>query len=211
MKPDVVSKLERHLQGNIDSECKVVYLLCEVRKLLLDEPKPFTLNFYCNWAMHVDLDRKPTTIEFLKTVDAYIINKLESDESTETIHQEDALLREFVSLQTFRRQLADFLNSHGLPTQICDQNHRWFSFMSAYSGLIEDGSIACKGEAPELKMVSKIIFSKGKLSADSHGELSFRVDWRVHLQDGRALRIEAEADPAVTALSFKFTLLPSSS
>jgi hypothetical protein len=51
-------KLNAFLADPVDSECKVVYLLCEVRKLLERVPahqRPFALNMYCHWALHVDL------------------------------------------------------------------------------------------------------------------------------------------------------------
>ena len=58
----------------MDDECKVVYLLAEVRKLLDPVPpaqRPPALNLYCHWALHLDLHGKDTLTPFLQEVDAY--------------------------------------------------------------------------------------------------------------------------------------------
>ena len=66
----IVEKLNAVIAKPIDSECKVVYVLCEVRKLLESIPanqRPWALNMYCHWALHVDLHGEDTIRSFLGT------------------------------------------------------------------------------------------------------------------------------------------------
>jgi hypothetical protein len=66
MTKDIVSKLMALLSEPVDTECKVVYLLAEVRKLLeRDDPNHNmgSLWMYCHWALHVDLESPKTTDE----------------------------------------------------------------------------------------------------------------------------------------------------
>jgi hypothetical protein len=60
MVPDILSKLDTELQQEITSERQIVYILVETRKLLEDLPETDgfeTLDFYCNWAVHRQMDR----------------------------------------------------------------------------------------------------------------------------------------------------------
>jgi len=71
----IVAKLRDALSDRIDSECKVVYILVETRKLLETyppNPLPFALKLYCHWALHVDLDNPNTTLPFLERVETYV-------------------------------------------------------------------------------------------------------------------------------------------
>ena len=55
----IVDKLRAAISEPVDSECKVVYILAETRKLLETyppDPLPFALKLYCHWALHVDLE-----------------------------------------------------------------------------------------------------------------------------------------------------------
>src|SRR5712692_5589567 len=107
----IVTKLRTALLDAVDSECKVVYILAETRKLLETyppDPLPFTLKLYCHWALHVDLDNPGTTLPFLERVEAYVegVRAGNSD-----MHGEQAMLREFVFLDTFRQQFRRFLQA----------------------------------------------------------------------------------------------------
>ncbi len=72
MKLAIVEKLRAILDDAVDSECKVVYVLAETRKLLETYPPnpfPFALKLYCHWALHVDLESRGTTLPFLQKVE----------------------------------------------------------------------------------------------------------------------------------------------
>jgi hypothetical protein len=212
MRNGIVEKLRATLNGDMDSECKVVYVLCEVRKLLPAakiEPNLFAIRFYCNWALHVDLWQESTTKQFMQEIDAYATRLLEGPENMPADHQ---MLREFVFLDTFRGQFLEFLKMNDLPTAICDDDVRWHEFLEHYAGVIEDGSLACgyggRGSG-DLKKVQKVIFTKGRTSAPG-SHMPFELLWQIHLLDGRILRVEVEASDALGGqfIGNHITLLP---
>lgn len=196
MRDHIVEKLRNHLSASVDTECAVVYLMAEVRKILEktdSQPEPFALRMYCHWALHVDLDRWQTTRRFLLAVDSYVRNNVEGFEPDECFHfkNENDLLREFLYLDTFRKQLGNFLRSCDLPTRLCDEDASWFTFLAAYAGVIEDGTLSAKAN-DSLVAVERVVFYKG--AARSFGNhVPFVVAWDIKLKDGRTLTVETEA------------------
>jgi hypothetical protein len=193
MKNAIVEKLRRHLSCPLDTECEVVYLLCEIRKLLDKqrvEPTPFALRLYCHWALHVDLSRPSTTMPFLTKVDNYVFNKLNAGETEETLLEEHALFRDFVYLETFRKELSQFLALNDLPTSLCDEDARWFAFLAAFASIIEDGSLACQSKDPdELRLVKRVTFTRvPQVTPDGH--VPFGIKWDVLLKDKRRVEVE---------------------
>src|SRR6266496_2490297 len=149
----IVEKLRTHLVSPIDTECKVVYLLCEIRKLLeahKHDVRWFTLRLHCHWALHVDLVFPSTTLPFLRKVDTYVANTLDTASATIVVDREgniincevpklDPVFEDFGYLGTFRKELGEFLASYGLPKMLCDDDTCWSNFLAAYAGVIEDG------------------------------------------------------------------------
>src|SRR5580693_6475384 len=125
MEDAIVDKLKAILVGGIDSECKVVYVLAESRKLFpkyKTNPNPFALKLYSHWALHVNLSYPNTTREFLELVDAFVASFLEGNTD---IGAEHRMLRDFVFLDTFKQQFRTFLNAFDLPTAIRDDDAQW--------------------------------------------------------------------------------------
>src|SRR5947208_2369273 len=92
---------------------------------------------------HVNLDRPSTTAKFLRRVDAFIRKRVhpyaEDPESPFSFMDEHHLFREFVYLDSFRSQLGESLDRYGLPVSVCDTDAEWFTFVTLYAGVIEDG------------------------------------------------------------------------
>jgi hypothetical protein len=188
----IVAKLRAVFSGAVDSECKVVYILAETRKLLdTYQPNPplFALRLYCNWALHVDLTNPGTTLPFLEKVDTYVDGLLTGHSD---MRREQAMLREFVFLESFRQQFKQFLQAFHLPTAICDEDGRWNEFLIHYGGVIEDGSLSCKAKkANSLKRVSEVVFTKGRIAVGSENfHQPFHVTWTIILSNGEKLTAE---------------------
>src|SRR5437016_11937076 len=84
MTKDIIAKIRKHLDNRVDTEYGVVYLLAEVRKVIEDEkprPWPLALWLHCNWALHVDLSQTNTTLDFLRRIDEFIMNRVAGFES----------------------------------------------------------------------------------------------------------------------------------
>jgi hypothetical protein len=68
--------MAQHLSAPIDTECKAVYLLCEVRKLF-DKKTPLGLRMCADWALHVNLDWNPGAQKLVREVDDLVAEYLE--------------------------------------------------------------------------------------------------------------------------------------
>lgn len=76
MKLEMIDKLSRELKKEMSEECRVVYILSRIRKVLELENsknKYKVLNFYCNWSLHAKIDNTKPVREFIKS---FIINKV---------------------------------------------------------------------------------------------------------------------------------------
>ena len=152
---------------------------------------------YCHWALHVDLDSPKTTTDFLQRVDTWVTNRVAhlTPSGPWKFTDEVQLFRDFLYLQTLRRELASFLNAYSLPTALCDDDRQWFAFLTAYAGVIEDGTLSMKAnKSLGLEAVQRVTFRKGEtLPPDNH--VNFVIQWDIELKDGRVLKTEFEAQP----------------
>lgn len=195
MENNIVAKLRAFLASPMDSECAVVYLLCESRKLLetywRGGPIHFALRLYINWGLHIDLDHRGTTIDFLEMVDAYIASVLAG---TTDLALENRMLEEFVFLNTFRTEFRQFLRLYNLPTLICDDDKCWHEFMENYAGVIQDGSLSCQGDSVRLRNIKKVTFTKGKF-APPDAYLPFFLSWTIELKDEKVYSVDVSGTP----------------
>ena len=106
MTKDIISKIRKHLENPVDTECAVVYLLAEVRKVIDDEkprPWPLALWLHCNWALHVDLSQTNTTLDFLRRIDEFIASRVAGFEGGKIdFVAEHMLTIDFIYLHGFR-------------------------------------------------------------------------------------------------------------
>jgi hypothetical protein len=191
----IVRKLDLFLAEPVDSECKVVYVLCEVRKLLEPVPahqRPFALNMYCHWALHVDLHGKGTITPFLQQVDAYVHGVLVGPED---FGASDRMVREFLFFDTFRSQLRDFFQTKGIRADLTERDDRWNEFVTQYAGVIEDGSLSILATDHGLTHVKEVTFLKGRDAIGEFAQIPFDMTWSVSLLDGRTLDIDVSARP----------------
>ncbi len=199
----IVEKLREKLAGAINTEAEVVYFLCETRKLLdYRDPShsPSPLRMFCNWALHVDLTGRGTTKPFVQQIDEVVSNLFGGISNADTLAAENALFNEFASFKTFRGELRAFLTHHGLPLDLCDDDERWFAFVEAYAGVIEDGSLFC-----ELTTVERVTFTKTR-SALKGSRLPFATKWVVSLKTVykgfKKIEIDAEGSGDIVASGF---------
>jgi hypothetical protein len=184
----IVMKLNRLLAEPVDDECKVVYLLAEVRKLLDPMPaaqRPPALNLYCHWALHIDLHGKDTLTPFLQEVDAYAGRVLTGDVD---LVADDRMTREFLYFDRLRSQLQKFLRDCGVRTDVTDNEDRWHEFVTHYAGVIEDGRLAIRAQNHGLKHVRQVTFMKGRDSLGEFNALPFQMVWRIELLEGQRLK-----------------------
>ena len=205
MRNAIIDKLARHLSAPVETECEAVYLLCEARKLF-DRETPPALYMCANWALHVDLDssRNRGARRLLQEVDGFVAEYLELGCIP---FPEPTIFKELLFIGSFRQELRAFLASLELPTDLCDEDAWWFTFVEAYAGVIEDGSLVCQGEG--FRYITKLVFTKGRTLSDA--DLPFTIDWEVALVDSRTLYAELHTNTTSgNALAWGLTLRPAS-
>jgi hypothetical protein len=175
--------LRQALSEDISREKDVMYILSESRKLLerAGNAGHFALRLYCHWALHADLTRPNTTLDFLRRVDSFIEGEL--DHRKLRVSDNYRMFHEFIYLDTFRKELREFFVSFGLPTALCDEDQRWHDFLKLYAGIIEDGSLYCGDDVAEakkkgLKLIKGVTFSRGR-SAPPDSYFPFCLSWKV--------------------------------
>ncbi len=134
--------------------------------------------------MHVDLTYSRTTRPILERIDKFVFDLFHPDGHGVPPDEHEAL-RQLFYLDSFRAQFKEFLTQHNLPTGLCDEDEQWLKFLTAYAGVIEDGSLIYKGE--DLKMVSAVRFTKAPAKPGPDARIPFTIQWTIILTDGREL------------------------
>ena len=199
MSNTIVAKLRDHLTKPIDTECSVVYLLAQIRKVLEKQPSgSAAVTMFCHWSLHLDLDRPGTTSEFLSRVDEFVCNKVAGYPSTRSWNylEEDKLNRDLLRLDNFRSGLRDVLKQLDLPTGLVDDEPSWKSFVEVYGAVVEGGSLTVRSQKIQLQVVEKVVFTK------AIGPGPFAVKWAICFKDGRALVLEFGAAGPVSLRSY---------
>src|SRR5579863_4303820 len=76
MTPDIIRKLTSELAEPITTERQVVYILCQVRKIVdrdSNKQRWKSLKLYCDWAMHPDLTFDSRTRPFIQEIENYLL------------------------------------------------------------------------------------------------------------------------------------------
>jgi len=176
----IVGKLRTQLQGKIVSECQVVYILVEIRKLLVshNQAEAFSnLNLYCNWAVHISLARDAAQNLLVELNRSYSL--LNTGEKPE---QGFKGLWNYLSFDHLRKQFRAFLLFHQLPTTICG-DVLWQEFLHYYSLVIQDSPLVCSGSGNVGLRFDKIVLSASTVENVSKAGSYVQITWCLYLQD----------------------------
>lgn len=130
MKNNIKEKLSIELNREIKTEAQVVYILSRVRKILeIENNKEFKiLKFYCDWALHSEIDNVHPVKEML---DGIVNNTGEH-------------LFDFVSFKLLHEELRSFLEEQRLPTTICESGEQGNMFNMFLSEIYSDTPLVIK-------------------------------------------------------------------
>lgn len=166
MKIAILEKLSRELYSGIDTEPKALYLLAEIRKYIdgynqTDEDKYPNLYFFCDWVLHIQMDRTPakTILKRFQSISSGINNLKEI--SNNFIEKE----KNFYLFADLKAELRNFLRSNGLPLRLVENSGSWFKFKKLLVEILMDCPLVNENER-----VSKFSFEKG---ADE--QIRFRI------------------------------------
>lgn len=134
---DILDKLRNQILQDISNECQVLYILAEIRKYLdsnnTSNSKYSNLYFYCNWVLHIKMDRTPAKV-ILKRFETYIDKNKDLKEISKIFIKKEA---DFYLLTSLRRELKDFFRENNLPNQLLvDKN--WSKFKQLLIEILKD-------------------------------------------------------------------------
>ncbi len=180
----IIQKLQDEFKIPIERESQVVYILVETRKLLDAEPKDIknkyvTLQFFCDWALHVKL-RKYNAGMLLKSFDiAYARRGADGM----MLAEDQQRLQEKVSLIEFTRELVDVLEGYGIALSSLTGPQAWFKFLELYLSIIKDCSLDYTDDQISLNHINQVVVSifdvpeaVRKMKPDVY--MPFGVDWQ---------------------------------
>jgi hypothetical protein len=138
-KSEIARKLSLELQkGDTFTEPRVVYVLVQARKLLemMNDRDFETVKFYCDWVLHVKLDRNKGASQVIKLFES--IQKAADDGNTELYESRSMwLFEQVLSADTFRKQLIDVLSRNEIPPELFKDNANWYEFLRHYGAIID--------------------------------------------------------------------------
>jgi len=158
MTPDIVHKLSAELTQPVTTECQVVYVFVQLRKLLDTrtgnaEARYESLRLCCNWVVHTSLDTNRVAQGIVKETD-----KLYPSLAGKTLtDSQKSFFRDKFTFQKLHDELNDFLGTYSLPTV---DGNRWNSFVACLLKVLEDCSLSFKDEKGDLKHVDEIVVSR---------------------------------------------------
>ena len=153
MEDQIVAKLRSELERGITTECQVVYVLVEIRKLLDRDTKnapPYnSLRLYSNWVVHVELTGLQAQ-NVVKRADAFYPKIMAG-----TLNEEEkGDFARIFSLDVFREELNHFLEHKNL-TSFSDS--AWNIFLACFLNVIEDCQLACRAKDETLSHVDEVV------------------------------------------------------
>ncbi len=167
MKSAILLKISKELNNDIDTEPKVLYLLAEIRKcidrgLQIEKRGYPNLYFYCNWILHIEMDRKDTK-EILNRIEAAFPDTNNLKELSCIFKKRE---KNFYSFLDLKEELRNFLNTKGLSVDLIEKGNKWFRFKKLLVEILIDCPLTKNNGR-----VRKFSYEKG-----DDEQITFRVD-----------------------------------
>lgn len=117
------------------SESEVAYLMILVRKYLeyTETQNYFVLKFFCDWSLHIVIDRSLPAMELLQKINV-IINELKNVPNSELLDK----ITEIVSFQKLKTEFDNFFQHSDIPKEIISNEKLWNNFVEKYIEIILD-------------------------------------------------------------------------
>jgi hypothetical protein len=138
MRDEIDKKIDSLLTKGVSlSESEVSHLLTLIRKYLeqLDNIKrvKFTLlNFFCDWALHIEIDHSIPAMEILKNLNDTLVRMKNSTVSDELLNG----ITSVISFLDLQKQLEDFFLMIGLQSKSLSGREEWLNFIRNYIEIV---------------------------------------------------------------------------
>jgi hypothetical protein len=183
---EVARKLSLELQkGEAFTEPRVVYVLVQARKLLemMNDSDFETLKFYCDWVLHVKLNRKGAS-NVIKLFES--LQKAADDGNAELYESRSMwLFGQVLSADTFRNQLIDVLSRNEIPPELFTDNANWYEFLHHYGAIIN--SVPLELNVKSATQITRVIVTRQEdpgLPVPGNRKFLFALLWSPFKSDG---------------------------
>ncbi|MBI1862780.1 hypothetical protein HYS00_01530 [Candidatus Microgenomates bacterium] len=166
MTTDIIRKISDELTKGVESEAQVLYLLVEIRKARLANPNnsKTLLDFYRDWACHVELRHNNAVGMFLDKFEPLVDTNLDAHQIAAKFIQ---AFPAFFKLDELRAELRGFFLFEGLSTELTDDSTWWSVFVKHLMSILKDCSV--KRQKASKGLIRELI-----LELDKHGEPKYK-------------------------------------
>ena len=165
------------------AEADVVYVFVEIRKLLEREGKGkeaefATLKFFCDWVMHVKLDRSGAR-KILSLLDA----ELSASPDPAPI-EPDSELYQFVSLDRLREEMTRFYRDKELPDLWATDPRVLRECLRFYGNIVLDCPLVITGQGTTPRYIRQLALTKVVNKDEPPDKRCFLWEWSFEFSDG---------------------------
>lgn len=129
MKSSILDKISKELDSGIYTEPKTLYLLSEIRKYIdhcgeIEKNKYPNLYFFCNWALHIQMDKAPAK-RILKRFEKIVEKHKKLEKISQTFREKEI---DFYMFYSLKEEFIKFLKENSLPYENFENNIDWPTF-----------------------------------------------------------------------------------
>jgi hypothetical protein len=146
---DICSKLNSSLTNGDFGEPSVTYIFVEIRKLLEKEKtdERFSLvHFYSDWVVHSELQGE-YAYQHLRIMEELFLEKTTLYIDIPIIDK----MKSFISFVELKQQLRTFLDAHGLPTIVLNEQSLWNKFLDSLINILSDSPLKMRDNKALIK------------------------------------------------------------
>ncbi len=170
VKKEILTHFDKYKNSAVQHEADVTFILSDVRKILERYKKSKdqkeikfylrykTLNFYCNWALHTEIDREDKVTELLKEIDIKVGEFIKNFSQENYVELSRSLSR-FASLYEMNSLLREFFAEYGFSLLTINRHDEWKKFWSLFLKLVVDSELKTK---KDLHNIEGIVITRVK-------------------------------------------------
>lgn len=180
MQDELRRKMLDVINQGITDEPHLVYFFVEARKLMDRDSTYLNIHFrmFANWVVHISLTQeRRANRELLQAFEQEYANVVENGGKWRKTPYED--------LSMLKNSVRDFLGWANLPTDLIDQDARWYDLANLYLQVVSDCPITLVGF--KLKYIKQVeLVAKPGLQVRVNGRLLPGVNWRITPHSGKS-------------------------